>query len=117
MPQILRKKIIANELSQAFSNTQVEVIWTATMQNGSLLVADGTEAAAAAIATAVYIINDYSVGDNGLSEPGVGDTVQVNCVTFGVKAYADQLSFSDRALTISDAAGVTGLIAKQIELV
>ncbi len=116
MALILRTKIVALELDQAFSNTQVEVTWTATMANGSMLIANGTEAAAAAIANVVFIINDFSVGANGMEEPDVGDVVQVNCITFGTKVYAASLKFSDRAATIADT-GVTGLTAKQIELV
>lgn len=115
MPQILRKKIVARELDQAFSNTQVEVTWTATMENGSLLDASGVEVATAGIANAVYVINDYSLGDNGMEEPSVGDTVQVNVITFAAKLYAADLKTSDGVLT--PATAVVGLTAKQIELV
>jgi hypothetical protein len=113
--QILRKKIVARELDQAFSNTQVEVIWTATMENGSLLKADFTEATVAQAATATYVINDYSVGDNGMQVPSIGEAVQVNAITFGAKLYAADLKASDGA--VSAATVVTALAAKQIELV
>lgn len=117
MPQILRKKILARELDQAFSNTQREVVWTATMQNGSLLKADNTEAAAVDIADVAFVINDYQYGDNGMAEPAVGDTVQVNCVTFAAKVYASSATFSDRVATVADNAALTALTAKAVELV
>lgn len=117
MPQILRKKILARELDQAFSNTQLEVTWTATMQNGSLLKADFTEAAAADIAGVVFVVNDYQYGDNGMIEPEVGDVVQVNAVTFGAKVYAKDVNFTDRIATTADNAALVGLTAKVIELV
>jgi len=119
MPQIIRKKIVARELDQAFSNKQVEVIWTATMGNGSLLAADATEVAIAGLANAVFVINDASVGANGMAKPAVGDTVQVNCITFAAKVYASSLQASD---TIAGAgipvgSAVTALNNKAIELV
>ncbi len=115
MPQILRKKILARELDQAFTNTQVEVEWTATMANGSCLVAAGTEAAAANAADVQFIINDY--GLDALTEPSVGDDVQVNVITFGAKVYWADLKFSDRALAVGDITALTAMTAKQVELV
>ncbi len=117
MPKILRKKILARELDQAFTNTQVEVTWTANMVNGAILDASGAQIASGAAATAAFVINDYSLGDNGMIVPAVGDVVQVNAVTFAAKVYAKHCMFTDRAATIADNATATVFATKQIELV
>lgn len=83
------------------------VVWTATMSHGSLLIADNTEAAEAAAATVVKVIDDPSIIDNDFT---VGDTIQVNVATNGNVFNTGALSYSDTDTVTATA--LTALLAQ-----
>lgn len=106
-------QVTLNKLVGAFSGNDmthetVAVTVTATMKNGSLLLANGTEAAKAAAATVVGYID--STAFNG-KDYQVGDIAVVDVAKRNVKADSTYLTFSDGAyaaetLTLLNAAGV-----------
>lgn len=97
MPTFNDKKVVLNSveaIKAGFTHTEIEVTKTATMQFGSMLVADGTEAAILDAANVVYVIDDPRV-----DSLEVGDTLKVSVVTRGCELSSGSLFFSDGALT------------------
>tara|TARA_R110002153_G_scaffold53726_2_gene149555 strand:+ start:3650 stop:4003 length:354 start_codon:yes stop_codon:yes gene_type:complete len=112
MPVNSRQQVVFNEVSTQLNTSDwthdtVLVTWTATMGNGSLLVAANTEAAEAAAATVVKAIDDPSVDDKGYE---VGDTVAVNVAVQGNVFNTAALSYSDTDTVVASA--LTALAAK-----
>mgnify|MGYP000182354736 CR=1 FL=1 len=109
-----RQPVVLNTLSAAMggnmSYESVLVTVTATMQNGSLLVAANTEAAAADAATVTGIIDfpQFEVGDYA-----VGDVILVPVVRRDAIVNLNALHFSDGAYTNE---GLTALAGAGIRL-
>ena len=91
-PQVVLNEVTTQTTTSDWTNDTVLVTWTATMSNGSLLIADNTEAAEAAAATVVKVINDPTVEAAGYE---VGDTVSVNVAVQGCVFNTAALSYSD----------------------
>ncbi|AHK11519.1 hypothetical protein S140_112 [Shewanella sp. phage 1/40] len=107
-----RQPVVLNTLSAAMggnmSYESVLVTVTATMQDGSMLIAAGTEAAAADAATVTGIIDfpqfevgDYQVGDVILVPVVIRDAV----VNMGALHFSDA-AYGTEALTALATAGV-----------
>jgi hypothetical protein len=108
------KQVVADYAQGAYAtkgltHDTVLVTKTATMENGSILKADGTEAAIADAAAATHII-DTSLIDVA----AVGDVVAVSAVAKDAIVRKASLKFSDGAYT---AEGLTALVAAGIKLV
>jgi len=108
------KQVVVNYVpsvygGQEMSHDTVVVTKTATMENGSILKADGTEAAIADAATATHIINDTS-----FDVKEEGDVVAVAAVKALAQVKKANIKFSDGAYT-SEA--LTALESKLVELV
>lgn len=104
-----RKKAVLHCADPKLGYESVLVTVTATMGNGSLLVAAGTEAAAADAALAVGIIDDPKFDESDFYS--VGDVVLVPVLKRNGIANSDVIKFSDaaygaEALTALSAAGV-----------
>lgn len=92
-----RKQVVLAELQtelggSAYTKETVEITMTSTMANGSLLLADNTEAAAADAATVAGVVDAPELE---LYEEG--DVVVVSVVKRGVILNKDALTFSDAA--------------------
>lgn len=107
-----KQAILANVQTEiggnSYTHESVEVTVTATMGNGSLLLANNTEGAVAAAATVEKIIDDPKFDDGFYT---VGDTAFIRVATNNVIANSDVIKFSDAAygsetLTALLAAGV-----------
>ena len=105
--QVTLNNIAAKIDTYDLSHETVNVTWTATMQHGSLLLANDTEAAAAAAATVEKVIDDPSLIDNDYQ---AGDVVQVNVAVQGNVFNTDALTFSDTSTV--DPSTLTALAAK-----
>ena len=107
-----RPQVTLNNLSSKIdtydqTHDSLIVIWTATMGHGSLLIADGTEAAAAAAANVVFAIDDPSLIENDFT---AGDSIQVNVAVQGNVFNTGALKYSDTDTV--DPALLTALAAK-----
>ena len=114
MAETIFRQIVANKLedaygSNAFTHRSAIVTKTATMRNGSLLVAANTEAAAAAAANVTGIIDDPRV-----DFLATGETLLVSIVEANAMVRQANCTFSDKAL---EAEGLTALVAAGIKLV
>ena len=105
-PQVTLNNIDSKIPTFDLSHDSVLVTWTATMSDGSLLIAANTEAAEAAAATVTKVIDDPQavVGNT------VGDTVLVNVAVQGNVFHTEALSYSDTD-TVAPAA-LTALAAQ-----
>lgn len=107
-----KQAVLANVGTQvsgnAYTHESVEVTKTATMTNGSLLLATNLEAAVADAATVTGII-DYPQID--LAE--TGDVVLVSVAKRSVIANTDVINFSD---AVYDGESLTALEAKGVVL-
>ena len=108
------KYVVANYLPDVFGGRDmafdtVVVTKTASMGNGSILKADGTEAAIADAATATRIIDHAA-----LDLADVGDVVAVSALSAFGKAYKANIKFSDGAYTNQ---ALTALAAAGVKLV
>jgi hypothetical protein len=95
MPTFSNPQIVFNKLESeigGMTHETLTVTKTATMTNGSLLIADGTEAAAAAAATVAFVIDDRQV-----DELATGDSFEVSVAKFGCVFNSGELTFSDVA--------------------
>lgn len=101
-PQVVLSKLVGE--TEGHTHTGVKVTKTATMLNGALLVAAGTQAAKAASATVVYVIDDPRI-----NQAAVGDVLTVSCAKFGCILNKAVLNFSDGGLA---AEALTALEAK-----
>ena len=77
-----------------FTHETVDVTWTATMKNGSIVNASGVEIAAAAYATAAGVIDDLTAR-NLDGAVGTGDTISVSVAKRGCV-------FNDAVVTYTD---------------
>ena len=112
MPVNSRPQVVFNEVATQlntsdFTHETVNVVWTATMSNGSLLIANNTEAAVAAAATVVKVIDEGAVENKGYL---VGATIAVNVATKGNVFNTSALSYSDTDTVTASA--LTALAAK-----
>ena len=103
-----RDQVVLDTMLTSHTAETVSVTWTATMKQGSLLVAANTEGAAAAgAATAVKVIDDNT---EMLQAHTVGDTVLLNVAVRGnVFPLNAVLVYADAATAVSSA--LTGLAA------
>ena len=104
-------QIVLNKVASAlpgFTHDTVTVTWTATMKNGSLLVAAGTEAAIADAANVVGVIDDLTAR-NLSGSLTVGDTLDVAVAKRGCVFNQDKTVFTDGAIT---AAAIAALEVK-----
>lgn len=95
MPIFTRDQVVLAQLVEdtaGIVRDEVKVTKTATMANGSLLVAAGTEAAAAAAATVTFVIDDSRVDQ--LED---GDVMTVSVVKAGAILNYGKIKFSDAA--------------------
>ena len=92
-----------------FTHDDVNVTWTATMKNGSLVNASGVEVAIADAATAVGVIDDLTVRDYG-DDLVVGDTLTVAVAKRGCTFKEANLKYI--AGETINAAGKTALAAQ-----
>ena len=108
MTTLTRDQVVLDTMFTSHTAETVSVTWTATMQQGSLLVAANTEVAnAAGAATAVKVIDDNT---EMLSTHTVGDTVLLNVAVRGNVFPLDAvLVYADAAIAVS--AVLTGLSA------
>lgn len=107
-----RPQVVFNEVSTQLNTSDwthdtVTVTWTATMSDGSLLVAANTEAALIDAANVVKVIDDPQAFEKGYQ---VGDTVAVNVAVQGNVFNTAALSYSDTDTVVASA--LTGLAAK-----
>lgn len=93
--------------SGGFTHDSVEVTVTDTMKQGSLLKADGTEAATADAADVVGAIDDLMFRRHR-EELTTGDTVKIAVAKRGLILNETALAYTDGAI---DAAGKTALAA------
>ena len=93
--------------SGGYTHDSVLVTVTATMQQGSLLVADGTEAATADAANVVGAIDDLTFRRHR-DELAVGDQVLASVAKRGLTLNETVLKYTDGDI---DAAGKTALAA------
>ena len=93
--------------SGGWSHDSVEVTVTATMKQGSLLKADGTEAATLDAADVVGAIDDLMFRRHR-DELDTGDTVKIAVAKRGLTLNENALSYTDGAI---DAAGKAALAA------
>jgi hypothetical protein len=103
-------QVVLNEVKSelaGFTHDTVQITWTATMKNGSILDAAGVELAVAAAATSVMVLDDLTARnlDDSLT---VGDTLEVSVARRGCVLNEDVCVFTDGAI---DAAGKTALEA------
>jgi hypothetical protein len=105
-----RKNAVLHCADVPLSYESVQVTVTATMGNGSLLLADNTEGAAADAATVVSIIDDPKF-DEGFY--AVGDTILVPVGKRNLIASSDVIKFSDAAY---GAETLTALVAAGVKL-
>lgn len=84
---------------------QVEVTLSATLKQGSILKADGTELAVAAAADARYVIDDFSMRTHR-EDLGDSGTRNVVVLRWGHVLNEDVVAFSDAAV---DTAGKAAL--------
>ena len=89
------------------SHDSVEVVVTATMKQGSLLKADGTEAATADAAAVVGVLDDLMFRRHR-DELAVDDTILVAVAKRGLVLNEAVLTYTDGAI---DAAGKAALAA------
>lgn len=92
---------------RGYTHDSVEVTVTATMKQGSLLIADGTEAAAADAANVVGAIDDLTFRRHR-DELEVGDVVLASVAKRGLVLNTAALVYTDGAI---DAAGKAALAA------
>ncbi len=90
-----------------YTHDSILVTLTATMKQGSILGADGTELAVAAAADAVAVIDDLTIRGH-LAEYEVGDQLLVSVAKRGLILNEDVCVFSDAAI---DATGKAALEA------
>lgn len=90
-----------------FTHDKVQVTWTATMKNGSILDAAGAELAVAAAANSVMVIDDLTARnlDGTLA---VSDVLEVSVARRSVVFNQDVTVFTDGAI---DATGIAALEA------
>lgn len=93
--------------SGGYTHDSVEVTVTATMKQGSLLKADGTEAATADAADVVGAIDDLMFRRHR-DELEVSDTVKIAVAKRGLTLNESALAYTDGAI---DAAGKAALAA------
>lgn len=91
-----------------FVHDTVEVTYTATMKQGSIVDADGVELATADAANAVGVINDEFIKNWAATEASVGDTLKVSVAKRGAIFNESALVFTDGAI---DDAGKAALAA------
>jgi len=91
-----------------FTHDDVDVVWTATMKNGSVVTAAGVEVAIAGAATSAGVIDDLTVRDYG-DDLVVGDTLTVSVAKRGCTFKEANVVFTDGAI---NAAGKTALAAQ-----
>jgi guanyl-specific ribonuclease Sa len=108
MTILKRDQVVLDTMYTSNTSETVSVTWTATMKQGSLLVAANTEVAnAAAAANAVKVIDDNTAI---LRAPAVGDTVLLNVAVRGnVFPLNAVLVYEDGDAAVSSA--LTGLAA------
>lgn len=93
---------ISTEYSnKGFTHESITVAKTATMANGSALVAAGTEAAIADVADVTGVIDDPAIE---LADEG--DSVLVAVATRGCIFNTDAISFSDAGALVPSAATI-----------
>ncbi len=90
-----------------FTHDTVEVTYAATLKQGSLIKADGTEAAIADAADVVGAVDDLTIRRHS-DELTVGDTVAISVAKRGLILNRSVLKYSDGAI---DAAGEAALSA------
>jgi hypothetical protein len=103
-------QIVLNKVESelpGFTHDTVQVTWTATMKNGSLLVADGTEAAAADAADVVGVIDDLTAR-NLAGELEVDDVLEVAVAKRGCVFNEDKVVFTDGAINATAKAALEG---------
>lgn len=104
------QQVVLNEVQSdlaGFTHDTIQITWTATMKNGSILNASGVELAVAGAADAVMVLNDFSARnfDEGLE---VGDVLEVAVARRGCVFNEAVCVFTDAGI---DAAGKTALEA------
>ncbi|OUS73448.1 hypothetical protein B5G52_04165 [Pseudoalteromonas sp. A601] len=108
------KKVVVNSLldefgGQSITHDSVLVVKTSTMENGSILNEDGTEATKAEAATAFYIIDAAN-----LDVVNEGKALLVSAVKKDAQVLKSSLKFSDGAYTNES---LTALESKNIQLI
>ncbi len=114
MTTFTRPQVVANSLqgqgtTDDMTHTEVALTVTASMVQGSLLVAAGTEVAAAAnAADAVFVIDDLGFHEGNYA---VGAVVTTRVAERNCKLILANLQYADGATPASGAI-LTGLVAK-----
>lgn len=103
--QIVLNKVVSE--APGFTHDTVDVTWTATMKNGSMLVAAGTEAAVLDAANVVGVIDDHTVRDLA-SNLEVGDTLSVSVAKRGCTFNDDKVVFSNGAINAAARTALEG---------
>lgn len=117
-PQIVLSRLVAD--TPYYTSETASVTKTATMANGSLLLANNTEAAVADVATVVSIINDPLI-----NTVAVGESLAVAIVKRDAIVNQSAVKFSDVAtgsvsdanVTAMTALAANGVIFSEIKLV
>tara|TARA_R110002153_G_scaffold267599_1_gene431831 strand:+ start:102 stop:452 length:351 start_codon:yes stop_codon:yes gene_type:complete len=105
-PQIVFNEVTTETTTSDWTNDTVTVVWTATMQNGSILDDSNVEIAALGAANGTKVINDAS---EAYKDHQVGDTVAINVAVQGCVFNSSALTYSDGAAV---PANLTALAAK-----
>lgn len=107
--QVILDQFTGESTTNALTHISMEVEKTATMQHGSLLKADGTEATEAEAADVEYILNEPLIG-----RTLVGEKEFCSLASRMVLVNTDALTYSDKALPVGGEADLTKLIAKNV---
>ena len=90
-------QVVLDTMYTGHTADTVSVTWTATMRQGSMLVAANTEAAIADVATVTKVINDPV---EMAKDHTVGDTVLLNVAVRGNVFKTSELKFSDAGAAV-----------------
>lgn len=106
--QVVLNKVVTDVSGSGYTHKTLNITKTATMKNGSLLIAAGTEAAIAGAANVVFVIDSPEV-----DSLAVGATLAVSVAHRNVVLNTGVLKFSDG--TVANTALLTSLKAAGVE--
>jgi len=106
---LLEEQVVLGSVhsDSGFTHDTVEVTYAATLKQGSLLKADGTEAATADAADVVGAVDDLTIRRHA-DELTVGETYKISVAKRGLILNRSVLKYSDGAI---NAAGEAALSA------
>lgn len=106
-PQVVIQRLVSDVTGNSMTNKSVEVLKTATMSQGSALLADGTEATLAQVALVTGVIDDLSI-DNVVD----GDSVYLSVAESFCLFKTDNIHFSDAGAFVPASASLLNVLNK-----